>query len=694
MAAGSIIFSLASLLTISLLVLLVLRYYLPLRTTPAYLLIPVFLSLALPSCLVLLAPIDLASHAASTDETTRGITLDDRVLLVCWRIAYWLIFGLTWLILPLLGEYVDSGYREPRDRMIYSLRTNGFYQALTLGAGAVVGIYFFWSSGFSMETVKGLVMALAYGWGLILAIYLMGHGLVALPRKMFRNASTAGRLKRLQAQAPRVHDKLMDAVDGCNQYEVQVLQLRQRKTGTAREFQEWIEELAESAGLPESGVQQSAASAGAGGSGVPTVITKKYLGDLGRRLKRARHMKMRYQDEWEQLVTAAIENQAILDSSSSKKLEFPNSQPSFLTRWHILTPRTRYIIHTSIIPALSIASGIIFAISSFALVWSELVKSFTPKLSLVGLTVVHFPGSSKGEIGFFGQLIAALWLVYMITAALTSMTEVKIWGNRALVRRNTYGESACWYGCQVAKLTVPLAYNFITFLPPNIHMQATFYKFLGKLIDITPISGGFSRYFPMVILVPVLAALFNLYGKIRNITGFGDMMADEEGDGDDPTGLGGWREGKMLIDREVQGRGLGRAAAGGHSGARDSVGLAPTRASLEDSSSSSRSSHVAGPHASRVSRPTGRRTREERERLLDEDDERVSAISGAGGAQGWFDDFSHRVKNTIDTSDLFKKPAWMGGGVVSGSGSGNDGGEGRGWAGLFGGRPSEGRVRL
>ena len=38
-------------------------------------------------------------------------------------------------------------------------------------------------------------------------------------------------------------------------------------------------------------------------------------------------------------------------------------------------------------------------------------------------------------------------------------------GNRALVKRQTYAESACWYSLQVAKLTVPLSYNFITMLP-------------------------------------------------------------------------------------------------------------------------------------------------------------------------------------------------------------------------------------
>jgi hypothetical protein len=92
--ASEILAALA-LLLISLLVLLILRHYLPLRTTPGYLLVPVFLALWLPASIVLLVPIDLAS-SASGDDGTRGIVLPQRVLLVSWRISYWLTFALTW----------------------------------------------------------------------------------------------------------------------------------------------------------------------------------------------------------------------------------------------------------------------------------------------------------------------------------------------------------------------------------------------------------------------------------------------------------------------------------------------------------------------------------------------------------------------------------------------------------------------
>lgn len=93
---GSDVFVFLAIPTISLFILLLLRHFLPLRTTPAYLLLPIFLALALPVSIILLVPIDLASSLRATDEASRGIWLPGRVVLVAWRITYWLTFALTW----------------------------------------------------------------------------------------------------------------------------------------------------------------------------------------------------------------------------------------------------------------------------------------------------------------------------------------------------------------------------------------------------------------------------------------------------------------------------------------------------------------------------------------------------------------------------------------------------------------------
>jgi hypothetical protein len=563
---------------------------------------------------------------------------------------------LTWsrFILPLLAEYADAGYRDPKGRLLFSLRANVRYQSLVFGAGIIAGVYVFVSYGVSLESLKSLVMALAYSWGLVLAIYLMGHGLVAIPRRLFRNASVSGRLKRIQGNAAKVHEKMEDAIQYLDDLEAQVEELARRKTGSAKVFQDWIEELAEDIHLPESRPRTVTQRVPAPQVTIPNVITEKYLADLSRQLSRARHNRARYVDEWDRLLYEAVATQAVLDSAASKQIEIGQTSPysSVFDRFTILTPYTRYLYKYYFVPYTRIFLGCFFSLASICIIWSELSKSVNPIFSIVALTVIHHPDSERGQIGFAGQVIAACWILYMFAAALTSLTEVKVWRGRALVRRNTHGESAMWYAMQVAKLSVPLSFNFLTFLSRDVSEPTVFNHFLGRLIKFTPLGKWFDLLFPIFILVPVCATLFNLYGKVKRCVGFGEVIDDEDEENTTAYGTGSWREGRDLIERELQGHSsLGRLGNG----------PAYRRSYGPNNSNNRRAATIPAPidRSSGRAPPARSRTAPRQEQDVEPEDE------------GFFEAFSHRVKNTIDTFEApkwfpnigegIKRPKWMGG---------------------------------
>lgn len=549
-------------------------------------------------------------------------------------------------------------------------------------------------------------MALAYCWGLALAIYLMGHGLVAIPRRLFRNASISGRLRRIQGQAPRLYEKLEDAEMALEDVEIQVSELSRRKVGSAKDFRDWIEELVDLANLPESHPRPGTLRGSSGESRIlPTVITEKYMADLTRQLMRTRHARCRYADEWDRLVQDAVETQAILDSAASKSLDFGAASPhsGFWDRFNALNPYARYVLHYHIIPYIRIFFGVFLSLASASIVWSELVKAALPGLSVIRLTVVHHWTGDKGQVGFAGQVIAALWLLYMCAAALTSITEVKVWRGRALVRRNTAHESAFWYASQVARLSIPLSYNFMTFLSPEVYKKTTFFRFLGKLITMTTASTWFDYLFPVLILVPVCATLFGFYGKVKRFFGFGMDIIDDEEDSENGYGTGSWREGRELIKRELNGTPLrGRSGEtndrrAGPAGARAAPILSLPRDNAEPSASlfgrSPNSRPLATTSARRAGAPSSVAASRTfpRGELRDPEDE------------NFFEALGHRMKNTIDTIETpkwlqeigqgIKTPKWMGNndeGAGSSSGqSGDRGSDVRRW---FGG--GEGRIRL
>jgi uncharacterized membrane protein YgcG len=572
--------------------------------------------------------------------------------------------------------------------MIYSLRSNARYQAIVLGSGILGLIYVFWSNGFKGQSVRTLIMALAY--------YLMGHGLVAIPRRLIKNANISGRLQRIQANAPKVHEKMEDSAIELEELEAQLRLLRQRKNGISRDHQEWVDELVEAP--HEASRLSSRLPVPATAPAIPAVVTDRYLADLGRRLSRARHKRLRFIQEWDRLLQDAAETQMILDSQTTKQLDFGQSSTTFSRLSStIITPTIRYHLHTYIATSLRLLLGFVFALASLCIIWSELIKFAAPSLSLISLSIIHH---SDGKISLAGQLIACFWLFYMCAACLTSFSEVKVWGNRALVTRNTYPESACWYAGQIAKLTVPLAYNFLTFFPPAIHQKTTFYQFLGQYIILTPLGKGFDYFFPIFILLPVCATLFNLYGRIRSKIWDIDLV-DEDDDSDSRGfGAGGWREGKALIERELSGRTTLNSSTALHSRsssplpssarAAPSLYIPPASGSSNTPTLSRSPQRQSQAHSSRLAAATAA--------AAEQDDENV------------FAGFAHRVKNTLDGVDIQtpewfgKRPKWMGGDGDSGSaaggvagllGGGSSGGEGRrGLGRWFGGSARDGRVRL
>ncbi|KAL9618033.1 MAG: hypothetical protein Q9160_007222 [Pyrenula sp. 1 TL-2023] len=678
-STGSTVFALSAFFGICICVLLLLRHFIRLRTAPAYLLVPVFLAIALPASIALLVPIDLASRA----EARRGIWLPERALLVCWRISYWLTF-----ILPILGDFMDAGYRDPKGRLTYTLRTNAKYYLLVLGCAVGGLVYIIISYGFDLTAIKSLVMALAYVWGLVFAIYLMGHGLVAIPRRLIRSANISGSLRALQAKAPKVHDKMEESISVLEELQAQVTQLSKRKTGTARDFQEWIDDLAAGNELPESRIASDPIAREATAR-VPAIVTERYLADVTRRSIRAHHQRARYIQEWDLLVREASQLQNILDSEGSKRLTFG----SHSSRFDPLTPYTRHVFYTRILPTASIVLGGFLALGSTCILLSEFIKWPAPQLSPVSLTVVHHP--SNMHIGFGGQLTAAIWIFYMCLCTLSSLSDVPVWGGRALVARNTHSESVCWYALQVSKLTVPLSYNFLTFLPKQIHENTVFFQFLGRLINLTPLGAGFDFIFPIFILLPVCATLFNLYGRIKSVFGFNFFEEEEEESNGSGFRVGGWREGRDLINRELQG-GPGSLGLSPRPSSDDAARAAPTLWVPPAERNENSSEQSSRPQAMRPTRPSARGPA--LEPTLPEDDENIFQL------------FGKRVKNTIDTIDKpkwmqpssptssgrpfnFKKPKWMTGGDTPEPSS--NGGDGNSTLDrLFGGRSNDGQVRL
>ncbi|KAK9472927.1 LMBR1-like membrane protein-domain-containing protein [Dipodascopsis tothii] len=498
---------------------LVINRYSELKRTPEYLIISLFLAVYIPFSIILLVPIDLAS---SSSDGTPLVSLPERATYAIWRVIYWLAFALTWAILPMLQSYLESGHIDNTMRLKEALHANARYQIMTLCAGLVGLTYFIFYAGFSFTSLKALVIALSHSYSLILSIWLMGNGLVNLPRTTFVNASPDTRLRKLQQRAPRVHDSFVEASSRLAEVSAEVKSLVAVKDGP---YQEWIDDLLDSISPNTVATRHASRSQ----------ITEAYLSSLTRRLRTALTRKARFESEWNHLILNASEAMDIIEARKTHQLIFKRQR----TR---LPARYAYYHYDLIVPALSRVFGVLLAVVSVVLVWSEITEG--TNASLFGLI-------SARTSGMVQEIFSFIVLAYMCIAAYSSLARIKIFNKYALVKRHTDSSSAIFYATQACRLTMPLSYNYVT-MSPEADAVSVFGRFLQRSINLTPLGEYFNAWLPRFVLIPVLFSIFNIFDRLRDCLGFGMEFGDDEDE------VGNRIEGRDLINYELNG---GRSAA-------------------------------------------------------------------------------------------------------------------------------------
>lgn len=509
--------------------LLGLSMFTKLRQTRAYVLLPLFLSVYIPCSIVVLVPIDLVSSSKYGKESI--FYLSEEVRLLLWRVIYWLAFFLTWAILPGLQSFVESGYHSTIQRLKDSAKRNLRYQLIMLGSGLVGLIYVIVSSGLSISSIKSLLVALSHSYALVIAIWLMGHGLVNLPRRSWVEASPSVYLKDLYRHATSVNDSLAEIQNTYADVAAEILALRQYKDG---KYEAWIDHMLqrveEGPGVPLNSSNSNIAIEGQ--SRVRTdrsTIDEAYLSGLYSRFKIIRNRLIRYDADWQKLLYEASKSEDIIQSRNSHSLEFRYKKS-------LLPPKIAYVYYYLVKPYLQRGLGVIFLALTVILVWSEITHGTV--VSIVNIIV-------SNTYGLWQQLMSSIFLGFMCTAAFSSLSRIRVFKVYALVHRHSDPSSLLWYAMYACRLTVPLSFNYITLISSR---ESVFEEFLGKFINLTPLGKYFNDWLPRFVLVPMIFTLFHVYDHIKDFLGFG-FSFDEE---DEETGeRGSVVEGRELVKRSL-----------------------------------------------------------------------------------------------------------------------------------------------
>lgn len=506
-----------------------LQYHINLFQHKVYLLIPLFLAIYMPLSITFFLPVDYVSH--NLDTPIFGFNISDKAILILWKSNYWSTFLLTWLWLPVLQEFYRSGHFHWLPKLKDAFRAHLKFQAIVLLVAIAGAIYLMLEVGLSFGHLRSMIIALSHIYALILALWLMAHGLIAIPRNRWLEGNLMQDLNHHYLKVPRLVDALEDSKIAFKEDLLQVLVLEMNYTSMSVaenfEFRDWIFSLSNQIppDLRDSVSQQYVYD-------LAHAITRDqlnvtFLKNLTYNFQNHLYKLTAYESEYNILLGQISRLQTLLAAKAAEN-EAERDQLMLSLSFTPFPPRIDFYFQCYVKPAARrIFSIFLFAIS-VVIVQSEFFHS--TKLSLMN-TLVYKTGIHNHN--FLQAVFSMVIFLYMLFCSLNSLAKLKIFNKYHLVPRDSDPVSAAFYASYIARLTIPLSYNFITLFTSR---ESIFEEWYGKSIHLTGLFNLMNNWIPRLLLVPIVLTTFNVYDIVKKKLGllsdfygaWGDFDNDEE----------------------------------------------------------------------------------------------------------------------------------------------------------------------
>lgn len=487
---------------------------------PLYLTVPLALAVFIPLSIIFLLPIDYVAHNSPLDIV--WFDLPDRVILYLWKFNYWITFLLTWLILPLLQEFFRSGHFSKLSKLKDAAKRNIKFQFIILGVSIAGLIYLMLEVGLSLSHVKLMIIAMSHIYSLVLALWLMAHGLISIPRNMWISGSLLQDLNHHYLKVPKLVDNLEDIKITFKEDVLQVLVLTKSFTSASGEdfrFRDWILQLYNKIPLELKEFMEQQYRHDASNIIARDQVTVHFMTKLTASFNQNLYKLNSYEAEFNSLLKKIVSLEDVLNCSTNDNLLERNRLVYRIDDHRsLLLPKYRFLFEYYFRPVCNRLLSIVLFIVSFLILESEFFHS--TKISLINV-LIYSTGINNHNL--LQLIVCCIIFSYMLFASLNSLTHLKIFNMYHLVPHNSDPVSACFYTTYIARLTIPLSYNFITLF---VSRNSIFEDWFGKSIHLTGLFNSMNNWIPRFVLIPVLLTVFNVYDKLKKRLGLTSDLYD------------------------------------------------------------------------------------------------------------------------------------------------------------------------
>lgn len=488
-----------------------------------------------------------------------------------WRVIYWSSQILSWLLLPMMQSYAYAGNFTVWGKIKTALYENAlWYGSYLLIFGALL-IYVAIKPELSLnaENLKLIGITASNTWGLLMLIFLMGYGLVELPRNAWNMSKPNSRLEQIYFQLSKLSTEKEDADD-----ELAVVLTEVKKASEEIRYnsnnRKYIDTIIDkcpdgSAELFSKGTDDFTDYSRSAG----TDLSMQNLMKIHKKVIVTSHNAHRTQVQWNAKLKMAFYLEDVENNKNNPERIFKSSFSD-----HYTTSRVKlqllWLWEIQLKPIFFKLLSLVLVVFSVMLVWSETTFfSVNPTLSIFAWLI---DTAGKDYRYFDIEVVSCLTIAYMCMCTYYTVFRMKIFNFYYFApRHQTDANSLLFSGLLLCRLTYALCLNFLAMIHLDGHVtgnteqnghkfesETQFTKFMGHMDLLSFVAKGLNVYYPMIVLLVCICTFFSLGKRCLHLFGVEQFLADDDFSGDYV------REGKEIVrrekrkaQREIDGRGRG-----------------------------------------------------------------------------------------------------------------------------------------
>jgi hypothetical protein len=400
-----------------------------------------------------------------------------------------LILLSSWLLLPLVASYNDSGEFTIMKRMLYALKDNLIVYISIIIPACILIIYLMVHDKISLKNMLDTLMAASNTWGLTLYIIYLGYGMVNVVKRYFQKINKESHIKILAADITKKHLKMYDTYDK-------------------------LKETIDTVNLLTIPIYDQATDLGK----YARIVNSK-IPFAQQHTEYATHH--RYADDADEYVS-----QDKLAKAHTKMLKNIRKYNQHKTNYervlkkgirynnflHQKMSKFKHVLYKYALPLYYCVAGIILAIVSIVLVWSEITDVFTNVNIDVYAIFVYFLLCLEQQPLY--ALCAQIILYGFIVCLLLIISSFTFYGV------DSYGFSPLTTSKMKIRLIAPMCLNFLNVCKVK---NTIFSQTIGKY-TLLPIVEKFTLYYPLLLLLVCILAMCKLFDKIIKKFGLGNAL--------------------------------------------------------------------------------------------------------------------------------------------------------------------------